>query len=301
MTNLVSELQAKALEPKTSVTDLLRIAKVVAVKLSLDEFLIWIESELDGYKDLEVPSYRVLKGEVKARNPFRGLIPVMFPTDEIANLCRTVKLNQKISEVEILSRSIENKLHLPLPDGEQKLLQRMFNQDMEFLLIFSPVALSGIVDAVRNVILDWSLKLEKNGIKGDGMTFSKEDKAKAQAPGVVYQINSIENFTGNMGEVSHQGVVNATTNVGIDTEALVGLVGQLEQNKIQFGLAQDKQLELEKTLSELKIALNNVPPKASQIGALLGVAKTIIQNAGSSLLIQGALFEIDKFKHLIHW
>ncbi len=57
VTDLVSELQAKALDPTTSVTDLLRIAKVVAVKLSLDEFLLWINSELGGYKDLELPAY----------------------------------------------------------------------------------------------------------------------------------------------------------------------------------------------------------------------------------------------------
>jgi hypothetical protein len=169
---------------------------------------------------------------------------------------------------------------------------------MQFMLLFSPVTLSGIVDAVRNVILDWSLKLEKNGIKGEGMTFSKEDRAKAQAPGVVYQINSIENFTGNMGGVSGQGVVNATTRIGVDSQALAKLIGQLEGSKGQFGLSTDKQLELEKTLAELK-TLNSSKPNSSKLGALLGVAKTIIQNAGSSLLIQGALFEIDKFKHLI--
>ena len=300
MTDLVSEMQAKALEQSTSVTDLLRIAKIVAVKLDLDEFLKWIESELGGYESLEVPPYRVLKGEMKARNPFRGLIPVMFRDDDLATLCKTIKLHQKISEVEILSRVPENKLHIPIPDGSQKLLQQMFNQDMEFMLIFSPVALSGIVDAVRNVILDWSLKLEKNGIKGEGMTFSKEDKAKAQAPGVVYQINKIENFTGNMGSVSDHGVVNAITQIGINTNALAGLIEQLQQCKQQFGLAEDKRLDLEKTLDELKGALNSPTPKASKVGALLGVARTIIQNAGSSLLIQGALLEIDKFKHLIH-
>ncbi len=48
MTDLVNELQAKALDPKTTVTDLLRISKVVAFKLGLDEFLTWIESELGG-------------------------------------------------------------------------------------------------------------------------------------------------------------------------------------------------------------------------------------------------------------
>src|SRR5258708_26555663 len=100
MADLVSEMQAKALDSDTEVTDLLRMAKVVAVKLNLDEFLLWIESELGGYEDLEIPSYRVLTGEMKARNPFHGLIPVVFPNDELGNMAKTVKLRQRISAVE---------------------------------------------------------------------------------------------------------------------------------------------------------------------------------------------------------
>jgi hypothetical protein len=60
MTGLVDELQTRALERSTPVSDLLRIAKVAAVKLSLDEFLVWIESEMGGYTNLEVPPYRVI-------------------------------------------------------------------------------------------------------------------------------------------------------------------------------------------------------------------------------------------------
>ena len=298
MTGLVDELQTRALERSTPVSDLLRTAKVAAVKLSLDEFLTWIESEMDGYTDLEIPPYRVLKGEMKAWNPYSGLTPVLFPTDEIAALCENVKLGQKISELEVLANSGESTLRMPISTGQQYLMRELFKTNLEFRLIFSTIALAGVVDSVRNVILDWSLKLEKNGIKGEGMTFSKEDKARALAPGVVYQINSIENFTGNMGGVSDQAVVNATTTIGFDAKGLADLIGQLEQSKEQFGLSGDKQKELEKTLSELRIAMKGSKP--SKIGGLLGVARTIIQTAGSSLLVQGALHEIDKFKHLFH-
>jgi hypothetical protein len=300
VTDLVSELQARALDPTTSVTDLLRIAKVVAVKLRLDEFLLWINSELGGYKDLELPAYRILRGEMKARNPYRGFIPVTFATNEWADLAETIKLHQKISEVEILAQTEEGRLHFPISDEAQSLLRKMFQQDMEFVLLFPSVALSGIVEAVRDVILDWSLELEKSGIKGEGMSFSKEDKAKAHAPGVTYQINKIENFTGNMGAVSDHGSVNATTTIGFDSKGLADLIGQLEQSKEQFGLTGNKQRELAETLSALRTAMNGSTPKPSKIGQLLGVARTIIQTAGSSLLVQGALYEIDKFKQLIH-
>jgi hypothetical protein len=80
MTDLVSEMQAKALEQNTSITNLLRTAKIVAVKLDLDESLNWI-SELGGYESLEVPPYRVLKGEMKARETLSmGTFQPCFPT-----------------------------------------------------------------------------------------------------------------------------------------------------------------------------------------------------------------------------
>jgi hypothetical protein len=170
---------------------------------------------------------------------------------------------------------------------------------MEFKLIFAPTVLSGILDSVRNVILDWSLKLEQNGIIGEGMTFSKEDKAKAHAAGVTYQIGSIANFTGNMGSVADQAVVNASTTIGLDITGLTSLIEQLKSHQGQFGLAHDKQAELNEKLAEIEIAVKNPKPEVSRIGFLLGSVRAIIQSAASSLLVHGALFELDKYKHLI--
>jgi hypothetical protein len=47
---------------------------------------------------------------------------------------------------------------------------------------------------VRNAVLGWSLKLEKTGILGEGVTFSNEETEKAHQGSVVYRINSITHF-----------------------------------------------------------------------------------------------------------
>jgi len=271
------------------------------VKLDLKEFKTWIDSELNGYEGMEIPRYRILKGELKAFDPYRGLISAVFPDNNFAELCTTKKLYQKISEIEILAKGSKDKerLFIPFSDQEQILLRQFFKTDMEFKLIFPPTILSGILDSVRNVILDWSLKLEQNGIIGEGMTFSKEDKAKAHAAGVTYQIGSIENFTGTMGSVADQAVVNASTTIGLDVTGLTSLIEQLKLHQGQLGLANDKQNELNEKLVEIEIAVKNPKPEVSRIGILLGSMRTIIQGAASSLLVHGALFEIDKYKHLI--
>ena len=73
MPPLVLELQRSALNSNTSVTELLRMALVVARKLKIKEFEQWVELELKGYPDInEVPEYRILSGQLVAQNRFRG-------------------------------------------------------------------------------------------------------------------------------------------------------------------------------------------------------------------------------------
>lgn len=59
MPGLVLELQRAAMDKVTPVGELLRMAKVIAVKLQLPEAMSWIDSELKGYQDpTTAPQYR---------------------------------------------------------------------------------------------------------------------------------------------------------------------------------------------------------------------------------------------------
>ena len=67
MSKIVIELQQEALKSDFDILNLLRKAYLVARKLKLNEFEKWIDSELNGYKNLDkIPDYRLLRGEVKA-------------------------------------------------------------------------------------------------------------------------------------------------------------------------------------------------------------------------------------------
>jgi len=61
--SLVLELQRKALNPAISVSDLLRSALVVASKLNISDYEIWVKNELNGYTSTDnSPSYREIDG-----------------------------------------------------------------------------------------------------------------------------------------------------------------------------------------------------------------------------------------------
>ena len=67
MKSLVLELQREAMNPNSSMSDVLRKAMVVATKLKVQDLKAWVETELKGYiKDQEIPSYRKVNGTLKA-------------------------------------------------------------------------------------------------------------------------------------------------------------------------------------------------------------------------------------------
>ena len=73
MASLVEELQAEALKPGVTASDLLRKALVVATKLDVQEMREWILCELDGYPEGQrVPPYREIRGQLMMNNPVRG-------------------------------------------------------------------------------------------------------------------------------------------------------------------------------------------------------------------------------------
>ena len=76
--SIVLELQRMATDSSVDVGELLRKALVVATKLELTEFRDWIMHELNGYGESEVPSYRHCRCEIRCRNPYYGLIPVII-------------------------------------------------------------------------------------------------------------------------------------------------------------------------------------------------------------------------------
>jgi hypothetical protein len=299
MTSLVEELQKDALNPGCSVSHLLRQAKVVASKLDLQEFLVWTQNELNGYLDAEPPSYREVTGRVRVWNPYRGWLPLQFPNPDMERKCSTRVISQKVAELEELAKKNSTELQVPFSPEIAQLIRNSMNYPLEPTLAIAGTAVDGILDAVRNIILDWSLTLEKTGITGEGMSFSKEDKSRAHDASVIYQIDRIENFTGNMGSVSDQAVVNASSNVGVDAAGLTRLIEQIRKHQSEFELSTGNQAKLDEKLAAIEAEITSPKPEPSRIGALLGSLRAVIQSAATNLVVHGALFEIDKYKHLI--
>jgi hypothetical protein len=99
-----------------------------------------------------------------------------------------------------------------LPE-QQPLMRKFFGAEpnIQFSRHVPSTAMAGIIDKVRTIVLKWALELEKQGILGEGMTFSDAEKQKATSPSI-----SIQNFMGEM-RVNTGSTDNSVNTVNIST------------------------------------------------------------------------------------
>ena len=194
MSDIVTELQKDLLNQSKPTSEILPKAYLVAKKLKLDEFSTWLKLEMDGYRNIEeqhIPEYRKISGQIKAKNPFNGWIPVCIDDKKLETNLSEQMCFQSIKELEELLKEDKDKnknLYTALSGEFSKLL----NYPVPCGVFYGRAQIVAIINLVRNKILDWTLDLENKGIKGENMEFLKEDieKAKDTAPtSITYNIS----------------------------------------------------------------------------------------------------------------
>lgn len=190
MGGIVLELQREALSKDANIESLLRKAYVIAKKLKLKEFEDWIQLEQNGYGSKEVPEYRYVQGQIKARNPYYGWIPVVL-SSEIEKVISNVPAKEAISGLIDLYESDNEFLAFNMNSDCNQSLSELVDFDTVFCIQFGKNQIYRIISTVQNKILDWALLLEENGIIGEGLSFTEEEIRKAE------QTPIINNYTNN--------------------------------------------------------------------------------------------------------
>jgi hypothetical protein len=300
MSSLVEELQRDALNHHARLSDVLRKAKAIAVKLDLPELEKWVENELNGYQSgADVPDYRVIIGQLQGFNPFHGWRPVQFNSTATEQKFTKRHITSQVAELEsLVDRSSDGQLQVPLSAEAQRLIRDATGFDFEFTTAMSANEVVGILDAIRNALLDWSLKMEKLGVKGEGMSFSDDERKRAHETQAIYNIGKIETFTGNMGSGSgHFSVEGNTVNV-TSKAAIESLVRKIRDNEAQLGLEPESTRELHQALDGLQTEIKATQPSAKRINGFLASVRGIAEKAAESLVAQGILYELGKLMHL---
>ncbi len=180
MKGIVLELQQDLLLKDCDVLNALRKAHIIATKLKLDEFDKWIQQELNGYVDLNVPEYRYLRGELKMFNPYRGWIPAIISNAELEKKLCQFPIKDSLSSLIELSNKSGSSIQITYSGKTIEMLNNAFDEEAPFSLFVSSHYLKAIIEHIKDCLLQWTLKLEENDIVGEDLSFTSQEKEKAQ-------------------------------------------------------------------------------------------------------------------------
>jgi len=205
------------MNPNVAISDLLRKAKVAATKLGVTDILEWITHELDGYPDNNdaIPDYREIRGVAKGFNPLRGWMRIQFQDPSLEEQVSRQKTRQPISEIEPLAEIEDGSLTFAVSSA---LTMGSLKYATDARIFVAKSQIVGLLDAVRNRILNWALDLEERGILGEGISFSPEERALATSSDFRFGTNyTVHGNVGVLGDVSQSSV---TQNVNVPMEGL---------------------------------------------------------------------------------
>ena len=284
MSSIVIDLQNEIMSSECDVVKILRRAHVIAVKLGLKEFDQWISYELNGYPNQDTcPEYRKVRGVLKAFNPYQGWIPTLIPDAELEKAICEKRVPNSISEIITLCKNAENGLISEFSGEQLELFNRMFDSPlpMKYALHISGASVMDIVEKVKNTILEWTLKLEEEGVLGEGMRFSDDEKQTAKSmPQTVNNYYGATNVINGSSEGMQivSGNENVTFSYDKANTAVSEIKAAISQEQLQ---SEDKDAALE-MLSEIRNKITQ-EKKPSVIKALLVGLKDFLINAGGSL------------------
>jgi hypothetical protein len=248
---------------------------MVASKLKLGEMNTWIQHELHGYPSGEkVPDYRILNGDVRAHNPYNGyLMPFRFEDPKLQEHISRVEARQSIGSLCDVVEASSDYVQVAFSEEQMAALRATFEpHNRDWLMPFRKIATSqvtAIFDAVRNTLLDWTLRLESEGILGEGMTFTAQEKERAAGAATI-SIGSVHNFQGVIGTVSNSTLLIDNV-AAVDDEMKRGGFSEEERIEIQSLIAQYKTALPKGKLALAKRGIQWVVGHADKLGSLAAI------------------------------
>ncbi len=288
--SLILQIQRDCLNNNVPVSQILRKAKVVATKLELEDFLKWLNDELDGYassKESPLPPYRTIVGEPKGFNPYYGYWQSIGSSGLVEAISK-VPINLAIGPMEETLLSLKKGEHLiyPYPPKAKESISAMLEYPTDVHLEVSRSAIIGIIDKIRNILLDWMMKLEKSGVLGEGLSFNAEDKAKATGVTQNFYADNIA-VTGQVQDQASVTNIQNSYNLPLDTNAVLDLAKQIEEVALQ--LPKEIQGDVQKYKEEIFKETAKENPDNSRIRSLLTSLRTICEGASGNLISQGVV------------
>ncbi|HDX9500066.1 TPA: hypothetical protein ROX79_004973 [Bacillus thuringiensis] len=249
--SLVLELKEKALNEEISISSLAKHALNVATKLKLKDFEDWIMLEIDGYEnDSNLPSYRKCPVAVKTQSSkTKDYNDVTFPTAQMAISLSTVAIYFSISKLEDLCKSRDYCYEMPYAEPLPQYIKGILNTEDRVIRLITIHDLKEILNTVRNKILKWTIRLEREGILGEDRTLVNE----------AQNINKYITYNVIYGDVTNsliqQGTSRSTQTNTIDYDFIKETLKELKEQIVKMEMPHEQKLEIDAGIRTAEIQL----------------------------------------------
>ncbi|UIX80793.1 hypothetical protein [Xylella fastidiosa] len=276
---LVNELVDAAIDRTVSLAHLLRLALVVASRLELPELVAWINRELNGYSSDDVPDCRRVSLQWMVEDPDNGWVP-FFPPPKIAKQGSQDPIKQSVHVLIQMTQEPPGTsfsyFHPELECRLPEVMRRSFGEDVRLVRVLSNLQVHGILEKVRDKVLQWALNLEAKGVLGKGRLFSPQEKQIVKNDTV--NVGGVKNSTDQIRAMgSHD--AHTHTHTVEDIDALLPLIGCLRKAIDEGTLLQDIHHTLQANLMTLQAQAISSKPEWPAIKMLLHRIKAMLDNS----------------------
>jgi hypothetical protein len=122
-----------------------------------------------------------------------------MPDDEWEKTLSQRRLFDSIPSLNALLSENGKSLAIPVNASGAAMISKLIGFETKYILQISPNVIIDIIEQVKNKILDWAIVLEENGIMGEGISFTIEEKTRAQSePQIVNYISNFYSFVSDL-------------------------------------------------------------------------------------------------------
>jgi hypothetical protein len=307
-------------DPSIKLKDTLLKVKVLAFNLKNSKLEEWVENELNGYKDNNVPAYRTFKSIVYGNLiQDRGLgvltqnhyqLPIEYLDQKIRDSLKETKMRASVSELEHMKLSGEE-YAMTIPHVIYSEFSKILANDWvvnSAWISISSNSIEGILGSIKSDLLTFLLKLSEEIGENENIDImehkSKIDSLFDNTIGhlsgetVNITIGSDNTQIVNSGSnakfnISKGDNVNQTMNVEAEKE-LAQFVGEIKSLIDKLEITSDDKLDLENEIHRIDSQLARDIPKYPIINQALNVINGILIGVAGNVVTPAI---VDK----LHW
>lgn len=295
--NLLTDIEAAAIDSTVPITDLLRKCMVLAARLKHEEFSQWVSRELNGYADTDhLPPYRRFPRGPSLGHFSGGFgaelknapIPLGHLPEKVRTRITVHEASDTLAALDAMAKS-EGGLRWPWPADMVAYVAEFHPMYDHYRLMdaWCPIplgAMKGVTDSVRSRILEFVLAIQAEDPDAG------ESQPSAPPPLPMPSVSHIYNTTiygghANVGNAGPSSIGNANVISANDDRALgfrdVRVEELLAELRAQVSqLPTDDKVEAEEAIQRVELQLAKPVPDLERIEKYLHVVGTFTTTVG---------------------